>query len=164
MIRPFFTFHHLRLLMLAILFTGVLPLSAQRDDFRAPSLYAAPAPAKKSPSERTQRKEKETVRQEAARQSVASSPSAKPSPSVPATIPPQPKPQKRPAYSSMSDYELEVAASHGDDEAKTVLGARWVRSSDSIRHENGVKYLRDASSHGSQEARRILEGELRVKN
>ena len=161
MIRPFFTFHHLRLLMLAILFTGVLPLSAQRDDFRAPSLYAAPAPAKKSPSERTQRKEKETVRQEAARQSVASSPSAKPSPSAPATVPP---PSKRPSYGSMSNYELEVAASRGDIEAQTVLGARWVQSSDSIRHENGVKYLRNASSHGSQEARRILEGELRVKN
>ena len=57
----------------------------------------------------------------------------------------------------LSNYELEVAASHGDIKAQTVLGARWVQSSDSIRHENGVKYLRNARNRGSQEALRILQ-------
>ena len=113
------------LIMVLLLLCDTMTVLAQRDDFRAPSLYSSSASAKKTAA-KVQRTE-----------------------DAPAS--------EQRSYSSMSNYELEVAASRGDIEAQTALGARWVRSSDSIRHENGVKYLRNARNHGSQEARKILE-------
>lgn len=147
MIRPFFISHHFRLFMLVILLLGALPLCAQRENFKAPSLHAAPAPVKKASREKVPAKDaksKETVRKNDATTAAA------------VTSAPTSQPSKL-SYGNMSNYELEVAASHGDIKAQTVLGARWVQSSDSIRHENGVKYLRNARNRGSQEALRILQ-------
>ena len=136
------------LIIVLLLLCDTMTVLAQRDDFRAPSLYSSSASAKKTTAAKVQRTE--SARQETVQPAASSvtKPLAKPA-DAPAS--------EQRSYISMSNYELEVAASRGDIEAKTALGARWVRSSDSIRHENGVKYLRDARNHGSQEARKILE-------
>ncbi len=65
-------------------------------------------------------------------------------------------------YASLSNYELEMKAGHGDVKAQLVLGKRWVNIGDSINVTKGVSYLRQAARNGSTDANRSLQ-EVRRK-
>ena len=65
-------------------------------------------------------------------------------------------------YASLSNYELEMKAGHGDVKAQLVLGKRWVNIGDSINVTKGVSYLRQAARNGSADATRSLQ-EVRRK-
>ena len=60
-------------------------------------------------------------------------------------------------YTSLSNYELEMKAGHGDVKAQLVLGKRWVSIGDSINVTKGVTYLRQAARNGSADANRSLQ-------